>query len=132
MKLVVDASVAVTATMTPWGFTRFNRFEMIAPSLMLAEALSVIHEMCWRSEVSIQQAKRMRNRLINAPIERVDDDELALDAWATSDEFGWAKTYDAHYVALARRAKCKLVSLDGRLLRGIARIDIGRFPRDLT
>jgi predicted nucleic acid-binding protein len=44
---------------------------------------------------------------------------------------GWAKTYDAQYVALARLLDCKLVTLDERLIRGIERLDIAVRPRDL-
>lgn len=44
---------------------------------------------------------------------------------------GWAKTYDAQYVALARLLDCKLVTLDERLIRGIERLDVAIRPRDL-
>jgi integrase len=39
-------------------------------------------------------------------------------------EFGWAKTYGANYVALARLLDCRLVTLDARLRRGTARLDM--------
>lgn len=35
-----------------------------------------------------------------------------------ADVLGWAKTYDAEYVALAALLKCRLVTLDARLRRG--------------
>jgi predicted nucleic acid-binding protein len=43
-----------------------------------------------------------------------DPGELAGEAWRIADELGWAKTYDANYVALARLLGCKLVTLDAR------------------
>jgi hypothetical protein len=46
---------------------------------------------------------------------------LAGEAWSVADELGWAKTYDANYVALARLLRCRLVTLDARLRRGAAR-----------
>lgn len=58
--------------------------------------------------------------------------QLVVDASAAiADEMGWAKTYDAQYVALARLTDCKLVTLDERLIRGIERLDIAIRPRDL-
>ncbi|HEY3208372.1 MAG TPA: hypothetical protein VGL18_01050 [Actinomycetota bacterium] len=41
---------------------------------------------------------------------------------AANGELGWAKTYDAEYIALARLMRCRLISLDARLLRGAARL----------
>lgn len=40
---------------------------------------------------------------------------FGLQAKATADEFGWAKTYCTEYVALARLFGCLLVTLDARL-----------------
>lgn len=34
-----------------------------------------------------------------------------------AEELGWAKTYDAEYVALARLNNCRLLTLDARLKR---------------
>jgi predicted nucleic acid-binding protein len=51
--------------------------------------------------------------------------------WHVADDLGWAKTYDAQYVALAQVLACKLGSVDERLLRGVARLDIAVRPRDL-
>jgi predicted nucleic acid-binding protein len=54
-----------------------------------------------------------------------------LMLWHVADDLGWAKTYDAQYVALAQVLACKLGSVDERLLRGVARLDIAVRPRDL-
>lgn len=35
---------------------------------------------------------------------------------------GWAKTYDAEYLALAELLKCRFVTLDARLRRGADRL----------
>ena len=35
---------------------------------------------------------------------------------------GWAKTYDAEYVVLARRLECALLTTHSRLARGASRI----------
>lgn len=129
--LVIDASVAIAACHTPVGFARFRGQEMVAPQLMILEASSVFHEMSWREEIGKQRAKQMLTRLLKADIDIRAPKGLTEAAWDVADELGWAKTYDAQYVALARILDCKLVSIDERLLRGIARLGIAVRPREL-
>jgi predicted nucleic acid-binding protein len=129
--LVVDASVAVAACHSPVGFARLRGHELVAPQLMLIEASSVLHEMAWRKEISAARAKTMLERLLEAPVQVRTPDGLIEAAWNIADDLGWAKTYDAQYVALAQILTCKLVSVDERLLRGAARLDIAVRPRDL-
>ncbi|HEY4809473.1 MAG TPA: type II toxin-antitoxin system VapC family toxin [Solirubrobacteraceae bacterium] len=129
--LVVDASVAVAACHSPVGFARLRGHELVAPQLMLVEASSVLHEMAWRKEISSERSKTMLDRLLKAPVQIRTPDGLIQAAWRVADDLGWAKTYDAQYVALAQMLACKLVSVDERLLRGVARLNIALRPRDL-
>ena len=50
---------------------------------------------------------------------------------ARADEMGWARTYDAEYVALARLLDCRLVTLDSRLRRGADRLGLVVSPTEL-
>jgi predicted nucleic acid-binding protein len=129
--LVIDASVAIAACHTPVGFARFRGHKMVAPQLMILEASSVFHEMSWREAINKERAKQMLTRLLKADIEIRAPNGLTEAAWDVADELGWAKTYDAQYVALARILDCKLVSIDERLLRGISRLEIALRPREL-
>lgn len=131
MKLAVDASVAVAAAANPLGFERFRRYELVAPSLMWIESVSTLHAMLWRGELRSEQAESMRDRVLAAPVRRREPDGLALEAWKVADELGWAKTYDANYVALARLLKCQLVTLDARMRRGTARLGLVVGPTEL-
>jgi predicted nucleic acid-binding protein len=98
---------------------------------MVTEASSALHEMAWRGEITKLRAKTMLERLLKAPVEIRTPDGLVQAAWKVADELGWAKTYDAHYVALAQLLKCRLVTIDERLLRGVARLKIAVRPREL-
>jgi predicted nucleic acid-binding protein len=131
VKLAVDASVAVAAAANPLGFERFRRYELVAPSLMWIESVSTLHAMLWRGELRSEQAESMRDRVLAAPVRRHEPDGLALEAWKVADELGWAKTYDANYVALARLLKCQLVTLDARMRRGTARLGFVVGPTEL-
>lgn len=129
--LVIDASVAVAASHSPVGLARFGSRRLVAPHLMRAEAASVLHEMVWRKEIDVSRGRLLLSRVIEGPIELQAPNELTTEAWRVADEFGWAKVYDAHYVALARLLDCRLVTLDERLLRGVARLGIALRPNEI-
>jgi predicted nucleic acid-binding protein len=131
VKLVIDASVAIAASATPVGFTRFRGIELVAPPLLWIEVVSALHAAMWRGELRREQAEPMLPRALAAPIERVEPKSLATDSWAVADQLGWAKTYDVNYVALARILSCRLVTLDARLRRGTARLGLVIGPTEL-
>ena len=70
-------------------------------------------------------------RLERGPVERSRHKRLGAEAWRISEEFGWAKTYDAEYVALALLADCRLVTLDARLRRATRRLGFVLAPNEL-
>jgi predicted nucleic acid-binding protein len=98
---------------------------------MTVEASSVLHEMVWRGEIDAERGRLMLSRILADPVDLVAPEGLADAAWDIAEQFGWAKTYDAHYVALARLLDCRLVTLDERLLRGVERLGIAVRPRDV-
>ena len=129
--LVVDASVALRACGARGSFDELVDPELVAPPLMWSEARSSLHEALWRGDMQIEDAERTRERLERCPVARVDHDQLGEEAWRIADELGWAKTYDAEYVALARLLGCRLVTLDERLRRGADRLGFVVSPTEL-
>lgn len=61
----------------------------------------------------------------------IDDDGLGRTAWSIARDLGWARTYDAEFVALAQLLDCRLVTLDERLIRGSSRLGRVIHPADL-
>jgi predicted nucleic acid-binding protein len=129
--LVLDASVALAASFVPDGFDDLGAAPLVAPPLMWSEGRSALHELLWRGEVSAGDAEVTRRRLESCPVERVEREDLGPEAWRTAGELGWAKTYDAEYVALARILGCRLVTLDARLRRGAERLGLVVGPTEL-
>jgi predicted nucleic acid-binding protein len=120
--LVIDASVALSAALTRDGFVRLADHELVAPPLLWSEVLSTLREHAWRQDISGAQAASSLDAFLAAPISRRGPRRLAREAWWVAEELGWAKTYDAEYVALARLEGCRLLTRDGRLRRGAGRV----------
>lgn len=129
--LVVDANVVVDLCVSEIGFDAMADHELVAPPLLRAEALSVLHVMHWRRAASARVIEAALNRLETSPVKFAAPRGLAREAWRVAEEFGWKKTYDAEYVALARLLECRLVTIDGRLRRGTARLGFVITPSDL-
>ncbi len=92
---------------------------------------SALHESLWRREITGEQAYRLRAAFAELPLEQDDPPELRDEAWTIADELGWAKTYDAEYIALARLRGCLLVTSDLRLRRGADRLGFVVGPTEL-
>jgi predicted nucleic acid-binding protein len=99
--------------------------------LLWSATASVIHELRWRREISEDLTSRAFAALLAAPVKRRAPRELYREAWRIADNLGWARTYDAEYVALARILSCRLFTVDDRLRRGAARLVAIVGPRDV-
>lgn len=94
---------------------------------------SVLHELGFRGEISDELAKKALLRLLENSIGLTEarPEGLTRTAWELATEFGWAKTYDAEYLAAAQLMGCRLVTLDSRLRRGADRLGYVVTPSEL-
>jgi predicted nucleic acid-binding protein len=130
--LVVDASLVVEWCIDARDdLAALAPGERCAPALMWSEARSALHESVWRGRLGAGEADRARARLEDADVELETHPGLAEESWRIADELGWAKTYDAEYVALASLLGCRLVTVDARLRRGADRLGFVVGPTEL-
>lgn len=114
-RYVIDASAALHLASS--GRTLATTVSFAAPRLLASETTSVLHDALWRGELSENVAEEHRRRLRDLPIS-LDDDPAILDrAWELANELGWARTYDAEYVALAQLLTLPLLTIDLRMAR---------------
>jgi predicted nucleic acid-binding protein len=89
---------------------------------MWSEASSVLHELKWRKEIPDELAAIAMERLAAADISPRRPKGLSDEASRIADRLGWAKTYDAEYLALARLLRCRLLTTDAKLKASGSRV----------
>ena len=117
--------------MAPHGFRLFGRRRLVAPPLMWSETLAVLHERMWRGEIGSDDARAGAAQLASCPVRNEAPDALGETAWEIAGELGWAKTYDAEYLALARLFGAQVITLDRRLRREAERTGLVITPGEM-
>ena len=118
--LVVDASVVVKSILAAEGLTPLQRFALHAPTLLWSEVGSALSQMRLRSDIDEDNVQGALDRLAAATIEAHDSAGLIREAVALARQLGWAKTYDAEYVVLARSLGARFTTMDAKLSRSVA------------
>ena len=122
MRLVVDASVVVQVQISGGHLGPLTEHELVGPPLLPAEVTSSIRELVHRGEIPPDSGRAFVDGLRDFPLTILEPDGMRTTAWDVSIDLGWAKTYDAEYVALALLLDCPILTLDLRLQRGARRL----------
>ncbi len=129
--LVVDASVAVQMALHGRRPPALAEEHLIGPPLLWSETTSALHELAYRGDIAADAAPVAIEALTGLGVERLTPAELYREASRVARALGWAKTYDAEYVALALLTESRLLTRDARLRRGAARLVTAIAPMDL-
>lgn len=131
MRLVLDSSAALRAAMSLVATSDLAGHELIGPPLLWSEVYSAVHEAVWRGEVDEPGATALLAAFDAIEVRRRAPARLYSEAYAIADELGWAKTYDAEFLALARLERAKVLTTDARLRRGADRTGLVLDPAEL-
>jgi len=93
------------------------RHELLAPTLLRSQTLSILHEAVHRGDLDADVASTRLRRVGQMKIRLLGDAVLRRRAWELADRLGWPSTYDAEYVALTQLQADALVTLDAALAR---------------
>ena len=122
MQLVIDASVVVQLSLSGAGLGPLLGHDLIAPPIMASEVTSSLSEMVYRGEIPADSARLAVTWMTSLPIRLHQPNGFFPGAWDLAQQLGWAKSYDAEYVALALMTGSPLITLDERLRRGVGHL----------
>lgn len=110
---------------------RLEEETLVAPPLLWSETTSALHELAYRGEVEARAVTTAIASIDGLRIERRGHPQLHVEASRLASRLGWAKTYDAEYVALASLTSSPLLTRDARLRRGASGLITVLAPADL-
>jgi predicted nucleic acid-binding protein len=116
-RFVVDAATVLELAGT--GTEVADEHELLAPTLLRSQTLSLLHEAVQRGELPADVARERLAVIGRMPIRLLGDAVLRRRAWEVADQLGWAATYDAEYVALTLLQADAFVTLDAQLARSV-------------
>ena len=116
-RFVVDTSAVLH--LVSEGIEVGGEHELLAPTLLRSQTLSVLHEAVVRGQVQADVAREHLARIGRMPIRLLGDAVLRRRSWDIADQLGWASTYNAEYVALTLLQADAFVTLDAELARSV-------------
>jgi predicted nucleic acid-binding protein len=116
-RFVVDAGAVLHLAST--GAEVSDEHELLAPTLLRSQTLSILHEAVHRGDLPADVARERLAVVGQMRIRLLGDAVLRRRAWEIADRLGWASTYDAEYVALTQLQADALVTLDPELARSV-------------
>jgi predicted nucleic acid-binding protein len=122
-RFVVDAGAVLRLVAD--GVAVADGHELLAPTLLRSQTLSVLHESVHRGELAADVARERLRLVGRLRIRLLGDAVLRRAAWDVATELGWGSTYDAEYVALTRLQADALVTVDAGFARraeGVVRV----------
>jgi predicted nucleic acid-binding protein len=93
--------------------------ELLAPTLLRSQVLSLLHEAVHERKLSPEVAHERLVRVRAMKIRLLGDAVLQQRAWEIADRLGWASTLDAEYIALTQLQADAFVTLDKKLARSV-------------
>jgi len=93
--------------------------QLVAPTLLRSQLVSVRYRAVRRGELTKQAADRQRTYVRGLHIRLLGDHVLQRVAWKIADQLGWPDTLDAAYVALTQLQADALITRDEELATAV-------------
>jgi len=92
-----------------------DEHQILAPTLLRSQLLSLLYQAVQRGEMTRKDARRQLDYVRGLRIRLLGDRVLQALAWKVADRLGWPDTFDAEYVALTQLKADALITLDRQL-----------------
>jgi len=119
-RFVVDASAVIHIASK--GLEVSGDHELLAPTLLRSQTLSLLYEAVRRGELPADDALDRLERIWQMRIRLLGDAVLRRKAWKVAERMGWPDTYNAEYVALTQLQADAFVTRDAKLARSVKKI----------
>src|SRR6516162_11650676 len=93
--------------------------QMLAPTLLRSQMLSLLYQAVRRGELTRKDAERQLDYVRGLRIRLLGDRVLQSVAWQVADQLGWPDTHDAEYVALTQLQADALITLNPQLAAAV-------------
>jgi len=117
-RFVVDATAVLHLASA--GINVAPAHELLAPTLLRSQTLSMLHEFVYRGELAAGVARERLSIIGRMQIRLLGDAVLRRRAWEVADRLGWASTYAAEYIALTQLQADAFVTIDAEMARAAA------------
>jgi predicted nucleic acid-binding protein len=102
-----------------WGFD--EEVEFHAPRLFRSEISAVLRKAVYTNRITNDEGFTLLQQAFRSSVTLHEDDELLLEAFHIANMLSQPRTYDAQYLALAKRLDCTFWTLDETLYNSIHR-----------
>ena len=119
-RFVVDAGALLQLASEGYGVPA--QHELLAPTLIRSQTLSMLHEAVVRGELAADVALARHEHIAKMKLRLLGDAVLRRLAWRLADRLGWVSTYDAEYLALTQLQADAFITLDADLARTAASV----------
>ena len=109
-KFVIDASAALH--LVTEGIEVSAEHELLAPTLLRSQVLSILHEAVQRGDTTDDVARDRLAKVGKIKVRLLGDAVMRRRAWEIADQLGWWETYGAEYVALTQLQGEALVTMN--------------------
>ncbi|MGN6577898.1 MAG: type II toxin-antitoxin system VapC family toxin [Nocardioides sp.] len=112
-KFVIGPEVALR--LAQHGVAISTDHELLAPTLIRSQLLSLLYQQVQRERMTDQEAAGVLDRVRGMRIRLLGDRVLQRVAWQVAEQLGLKDTYDAEYIALTQLHADAFITLDDRL-----------------
>jgi predicted nucleic acid-binding protein len=118
LQLVLHGEL-VTPAADLWRAWHTEEQDLVAPSLIYYEVSNVLYRYVQAEWISMQDARRVFNRISDFSIVVYQDSALHRQALEVAERFSLPAAYDAHYLALAQRLGAEFWTADRKLVAAV-------------